>query len=223
MVTVPLKKKIVGFLIAGVLVASIIVPALLQEVQGKHNTPPNPIPLILNQILGDLQFKKRFYQFVNDTGTTLAPNEAVIAKVRVVKCAPELEARDACAFNVESLLIESDIADNSNNTGFVRGLRVDGISSNYFAILGDGDELGLEPTLVDNKVNFLTDSLLAFVPGQLQFIGPPGVIGASNEVAVVISAASNTNAITITKIEFNGEQPQGIQLELVVEPFVPED
>lgn len=224
------KKTLVAVTLASVLVggAFAILPqsasADLTNLD-KFGTIINLLTNILTEVTetnDDLQLKKRFYQFVyDDTPITLGEGDRITAKVRVVSCAPELLARNACAFNVESILVESDIESNSDLQAFLTGPRVDGIDSDYIAFLGGGQVLGI--LLLDNKTNFLLDAM-QFIDGDLSFdgepkaIGPPGVVGASEEVAIIIRADRfQQGDIKITKIEFNGEQPQGIELELVVE------
>ncbi|MGH9879314.1 MAG: hypothetical protein ACRD5H_16920, partial [Nitrososphaerales archaeon] len=104
---------------------------------------------------------------------------------------------NACAFNVESILIE---AVDDDGPLLVVGPLVDGIGSSY-----EARERG--------DVNFLVDAFktVELPEDGTTAIGPIGVIGASESVVVLIFSDE-----IIDKIEFNGEQPQGMELELIV-------
>ena len=200
------KKTIVGIALAAVLVGGMFA-VLPQSASAdlttldKFGTIINMLTKILTEVTEtneDLLLKKRFYQFVNDTEIEVESGKLVFAKVRVVSCTSELELMDACAFNVESILIESvQFVD-------VTGPTVDGIQSVYSV-------QGL------TGVNFLVDAVKRVPDDDFDlFVGPPGFVGASEEVEVRIESSENV-AFTIKKIEFNGQQPQGMELELVIE------
>ena len=157
------------------------------ELLVKHN---NDMNLGLNTIIDDLQFKKRFYQFVDtDIEVTGNGGDDLSAKVERVACDQELEDAHACAFNVESILVEADIDPGESAT--ITAIVVDGVPSVPPVIT---------LTAADPKANYILDSVVS-------------VVGASDSVEILIDV---TGTITFTKIEFNGEQPQGLKLELQV-------
>lgn len=193
------KKTIGGIVLGAVLLVGAF--AFIPQNADADLTALDKIGTIINIITNiqeDLQKKKKFYHFVNDTDTTL--DGFLIAEVRVVSCDPELELANACAFNVESILVESV----NSELIIVRDLKVDGILSDYNANHKD-------------DVNFLVDATMVItgVGTLVHIVGPIGVIGASESVSVRI-LSGGTSTTHIDKIEFSGEQPQGMELELVV-------
>ncbi len=211
-----MNKKILAISISGVLALAVIATTI--NVQGAGESTPSSgilrkvFELLVRHdqntglehqaIIKELDFKKRFYQLVFNTPIEVTGNGGadLFAKVEVDSCKKALSDLNACAFNVESMLIEVDplsIAPGENAT--VTAIVVDGVPT----AIQEATITASHP-----KANVMLDGVVS---------GPEHhgltTIGASDSVEIQIDV---TGTITFTKIEFNGEQPDGMHLQLQV-------